>query len=159
MADQVRINKNIVSWGSIKVKCAGETFHGFDMLAYGDRRTRTKHYGMGRHHAPRARTSGKYEVDVVKLRGPKGTVQALRQKLADAGDGTSYGNTPCQVIAEFVEADDTPMLVEIEDCVICSDTSSHEENTDPLKDEIELDAMMIRRNGLTLFDSSEGSPA
>ena len=37
-------------------------------------------------------------------------------------------------------------------------SSSDEESPDPLKEEIEIDAMLIRRNGLVLFDASQGSP-
>jgi hypothetical protein len=58
----------------------------------------------------------------------------------------------------FFEAGEIPMHVKIERCVLTADTSSHEEGADPLLDELEADCMLIRRNGLVLFDLSEGSP-
>lgn len=159
MADEIRVNGNIHSWGSIKVKVGGETFYGFDLIAYGDKLEVVQAYGMGKHHAPRARTRGKYVTDPGKLRGPKGTMQALREKLASLStDGTSYGNVEFQVVAEFVEANDVPMIVELERTRWVEDASNHEESPDPLKDEITTNYMLIRRNGLTLFDPG-GEPA
>lgn len=163
MADQVRINGNVHSWGSIVVKIDGDRYSGFTSVSYGDKRERVKAYGMGRHHAPRARSRGKYSTDPVKLGGPKSSIQALRAALAaQASDGVSYGDVEFQLSVQYVEAGvdggDEPMQVDIENCVITANSSSDEEGTDPLKDEVECDCMLIRRNGLTLFDSSQGSP-
>lgn len=159
MADQVRINGNTHSWGSIVVKLDNERYHGFDKVSFGDARERAKAYGMGRHHAPRGRTSGKYSTEPVVLGGPKSTVQALRDALAaKSSGGNSYGNVEFEIVVQFIEADDAPMTVELTRCVIVKDSSSHEEGPDPMKDEIECDCMTIRRNGKTLFDESEGSP-
>lgn len=163
MADQVRINGNAHSWGSIIAKVDGERFYGFTSVAYGDKRERVKGYGMGRHQAPRSRSRGKYSTDPVKLGGPKSTIHALREKLAAlAADGTSYGDVEFLLVVQYVEAGvsggEVPMTVEIERCVITANSTSDEEGSDPLKDEVEIDCMLIRRNGLTLFDSSQGSP-
>jgi hypothetical protein len=159
MADEVRINGNLQSWGSISVKLDNERYHGFTKLSYGDSRERAKGYGMGRHHAPRGRTSGKYATEPVVLGGPKSTVQALRDALAaKSSSGTSYGDVEFEIVAQFIEPDDTPMTVELSRCVVTKDSSSHEEGPDPLVDELEIDTMLIRRNGKTLFDESEGSP-
>jgi hypothetical protein len=48
--------------------------------------------------------------------------------------------------------------VQISGCVITGNSSSDEESPDPLKEEIEIDCMAIRRNNLTLFDSMELVP-
>lgn len=157
--DPVRINGNQLSWGSIKVKVDGESFFGFTSLSYGDKRERVKAYGMGKHHAPRGRSRGKYTVEPVKLTGPKSTVQALRERLAaKADDGASYGNVEFEIVAQYIEADELPITVEIERCVWMTNTSSEEENPDPLTEDIEIDAMKIRRNGAVLFDETEGVP-
>jgi hypothetical protein len=159
MADQIRVNGNLYSWGSIKCKVAGELFHGFTTISYADKRERVKAYGMGRHHAPRGRSSGKYSTDPVKLAGPKSTMQALRASLALlAPDRVSYGNVEFQLIIQYVEPGEVPMNVEIEGCVITGNSTSDEENADPKNEECEIDCMLIRRNGLTLFDSSRGAP-
>jgi hypothetical protein len=50
------------------------------------------------------------------------------------------------------------MSVLITGCVIVGQSASEEESADPLKEELEIDCMAIRRNGLTLFDSSELVP-
>jgi hypothetical protein len=158
MADNIRVNGNAISWGSITLKIGNEKYHGFNLLNYGDKRTRTKGYGMGKHHAPRSRSRGKYETDPVKLRGPKSTIEAVRAALAFSSvDGRSYGDTECLIVSEYVEADETPMLVELHRCVVVADTSNHEENPDPLMDELEFDTMKVVRNGRTLFDSN-GEP-
>lgn len=157
MADEIRVNGNQHSWGSITVKFDGDRFFGFTAIGYADARERVKAYGMGRAQAPRGRSRGKYTVEAVTLSGWKGSVQQLRQALADAGDGESYGDTLFQIVVQYVEADDTPVTVELEDCVWAKNTTSEEEGPDPLKEDIEIDCMRIRRNGLVLFDNSEGS--
>lgn len=160
MADGIRVNGNQLSWGSIIAKIDGERFHGFTSIAYADKRERVKSYGMGRHQAPRARSRGKYTVEPVKLGGPKTTMQALRDALAArSSDQTSYGDVEFELVVQYVEpGDEQPLQVDIERCVFVANSSSEEEGGDPLKEEIEIDAMLIRRNGLTLFDSSQGSP-
>lgn len=93
MSDEIRVNGNVHSWGSI-------------ILKYGDARERAKVYGMGRHHAPRGRTRGKYTVEPVTLRGPKGTVQQLRALLAQqAPDGVSYGDVEFQIVVQYTETE------------------------------------------------------
>lgn len=159
MSDQVRINENICSWGSITLRIDDEIFSGFVSLSYSDKRERTKVYGMGKHHAPRARTRGKYSTEPGKLKGPKSTMHALREKLASKSkDGNSYGDFEFHVNAQYIEADEPEMYVDLERCVYVGTSSTEEENPDPLMEEIEIDMMAIRRNGRTLFDGSGGSP-
>lgn len=160
MSDAIRVNGNLYSWGSIIVKIGGESYSGFTSVSYGDKRERSVQHGMGRHHAPRGRSAGKYSADNTKLGGPTSTIHAVRQALAAmAADGKSYGNAECQVVVQYVEPDETPMHVEINRCALATDTSSHDEGPDPLKGEIEFSTMYIVRNGLTLFDQSKGFPS
>jgi hypothetical protein len=160
MADQIRVNNVMMSWGSITLKTGvGEPFRGFNEISYGDKRERVKAYGMGRHHAPRGRSGGKYTVDPVKLKGPKGTVQAFRNWLAtQAPDGISIGNVEFPIHVMYVDTGDEPMDVLVEGCALAADASNHSESPDPLMDDIELDCMRIWRNGLALFDATEGAP-
>jgi hypothetical protein len=159
MADQVRINGNQFSWGSIVLKCDGDRFYGFTGVSFADKRERVKAYGMGKHQAPRGRSRGKYSVDPVKLTGWKSSIQELRAALAlQAEDRISYGNVEFTIVVQYVESGENPMTVELERCVLVGNSSSDEEGADPLKEELEIDCMMIRRNGLVLFDASEGSP-
>lgn len=157
MSDDLRVNGNQVSWGSLTVKVIdGTRLFGFTAISFADSRERVKAYGMGRAQAPRGRSRGKYATEPVGLTGWKTSIQALRKALADAGDGVSYGDVVFQIVVQYVEGDEDPITVEIEDCVFVKNTTSDEEGSDPLKDEIEIDCMRIIRNGLVLYDASEG---
>jgi hypothetical protein len=159
MADEIRINGAQVSWGSIKVKIAGETFTGFTSLSYGDKLEVVTAYGMGKHQAPRGRSRGKYIVDPVKLGGPPSTMNAVRVKLASLSpDGSNYGQVEFLITAQYTETGEPPMTAEIEQCRYIANVENREEGAEVLKDEVEISAMKIRRNGLTLFDESEGAP-
>jgi hypothetical protein len=159
MSDQVRINGAMHSWSSTKLKIGAERYTGITSVSYGDKVERVKGYGMGRSHAPRGRSAGKYTAEPVKLRGSKSTIEAIRNQFALlAPDGKSMGLAEQDINLQFVEAGDLPMNVRLRGCKIAEDMSSHEENPDPLQDEITFDCMYIMRNGKTLFDSTEGLP-
>lgn len=156
MADAIRVNQNVYSWGSIEIKVADETFSGFTAVKYGDKRTRTKIYGQGKAHAPRGRSRGKYETSDGSLKGAKSTIQALRAKLASlSADGVSYGDVEFPIVINYVESDETPITVDLLRCVLTGGDTQEEENPDPLQEEIGIDYMYVKRNGLTLFDNSE----
>jgi hypothetical protein len=158
MADAIRVNGNQHSWGSIIIKVDGDAFYGFTAMSHGEKRERTKAYGMGRHHAPRGRSRGKYSTENAKITGWKGSVQDLRAALAaKSKDGKSYGDVVFQVVAQYVEDDDSPITEELIDCVWVADTTSHDESPDPLKEDFEIDYMYAKRNGLTLFDNADGA--
>lgn len=157
--DPIRVNGNQLSWGSITVKIADLDFYGFTAISYSDKRERVKAYGMGRHHAPRGRSRGKYSTEPVKLTGWKGSVNILRQALAEKSpSGLAYGDVDFSINIMYSEADEPSIAVDIEGCVWMTSTANDEENPDPLKEEIEIDCMVIRRNGLVLFDDSEPAP-
>jgi hypothetical protein len=159
MSDQIRINGNLFSWGSIICKVDGDLFSGFNSITYGDKRERVKGYGMARHHVPRGRSAGKYTTEAGKLGGTLDAVHALREKLASLSpDKISYGNAAFLITVQYVESDLLPLHIDLVRCVIVGDTTSHEEGPDPLKGELEFDYFYILRNGLTLFDASKGLP-
>lgn len=159
MSDQLRINGNQHSWGSIVIKLDDERYYGCTGITFADKRERVKAYGIGRHHAPRGRSRGKYSTEPVKLTMWKSAAQALREALArKSADGRSYGDVEFEILVQYIEVGDEPMDVSISRCVITGNSTSDEENPDPLKEEIEIDCMLIRRNGLSLFDGSQGSP-
>lgn len=157
MSDEVRVNGNLHSWGSIIFKIDDVKYHGFTSINYGDARERTKGHGMGRHGAARGRSRGKYTTEPVTVSAFKGTMQQVRKALADAGDGESFGDVEFQILVQYIESDDTEITVEIDRCVWVKDSSKNEEGADSLQDEAEFDCMLIRRNGLTLFDNSQPS--
>lgn len=155
-SDPIIVNNNQISWGSIKLKLNQDLFTGFTAISFSDKRERVKAYGMGRSHAPRGRSRGKYTVEPVKLTGWKSSVQIFRQALAaQASDGLSYGDVEFQILVQYIDTGENEIDVEIDRCVWMTNTTSDEENPDPLKEEVEFDAMLIRRNGLVLFDQTE----
>jgi hypothetical protein len=157
MADAIRVNDNQYDWGSIVIKVDGDEFYGFTAVSHSQKRERSKAYGTGKHRAPRGRTRGRYSAEG-KITGWKSSIQALRKKLAAlSADGKSYGDAVFQVVIQYIEADEEPITEELVDCVIASEDASHEENTDPLKEEVGIDIMYIKKNGLTLFDNSDGT--
>lgn len=153
--DQVRINGNVYSWGSITVKVGGERWTRLTSISFADKRERVKAYGQARHQAPIGRSRGKYTTEPVKVGAPPGSLQELRELLAtQAPDGVSYGDVEFDITVQYIESDETPITVEILDNVWASNSDALEEGGDPLKGETEFDCMRIVRNGLTLFDSN-----
>ncbi len=159
MSDSIRVNGNQLSWGSIRLILDNQPYSGFTGISYGDKRERVKAYGMGRHHAPRGRSSGKYSTESVKLTGWRSSVAIFRSALAArATDQKSYGSVEFMITVLYSEPSEPNIDVQILGCVWIGGTASDEESPDPLKEEVEIDCMSILRNGLTLFDSSELPP-
>jgi hypothetical protein len=159
MSDPIRVNGNLYSWGSITCKIDSIPVTGFTSIQFADKRERVFGWGMGRHHAPLGRSAGKYTPDPVKLTGWKHAVQELRERIAALSGTNSYGNAEFEIVTQATEPDQTPLIIVCTRCLWTGDSSTVEESADPLKDEIEVSTMGIRRNGLVLFDSSEGGAA
>jgi len=157
MSDAIRVNGNLYSWGSIVLTIDGEKYYGFTSLSFSDKRERKAVYGMGKAQAPRGKTRGKYTVDNAKLSGPISSVQAARAALAaKSTDGKSYGDVEFHVTCQFVETTETPMVVELFQCTWASNSLDASEGTDEVAEDFEVMPMKIERNGLCLFDASEG---
>lgn len=157
MADAVRINGLQISWSSAKLTINGESYTGITSIGYADSLEVTKAYGMGRHHGPRGRSAGKYSAEPLTMRAWKSTAQAIRDQLAALSpSGTSYGRAVVPIVLQYIEPDDAVITVEFEECRLVKCTSSNEEGADALAEDLEWDVMRIRRNGLVLFDESEG---
>lgn len=155
MSDPIMVNGNSHSWGSICAKVAGETIFGFNSISWGDKRERVKGTGMGQHQAPTRRSRGKYTCDVIKLKGFRGAVMELRQTLAKLSPvKDSYGDIEFQVVATYFELEEIPIIVVAERVTWQANSATDEEGAELLFEEIELDPMFLRRNGLTLFDNS-----
>ena len=154
MADSVLINGAMHSWSSTSFKLGGEKYTGITSIGYGDKRSRTKAYGLNRSYGAVGRTGGKYEVDSLKIKAYKATAQSIRSQLAAlSDDGVSYGNAEVPATLQFIEGTDV-ITVEFERCAMIADASTTDEKPDPLTDDLEFDVMKIRRNGLVLFDAT-----
>lgn len=153
--DRKRINGNVYSWGSIIVKCNGAEFNGLSGMKFSQKRERVKVYGTGRHQKPRGRTRGKYSAEG-GLTVYRGTMADLINFLKNqAPDKTSYGDVVFQVTSQYVEADETPMLVELVDCVVAAEDVTDDEGNEALKDDVGLDVMEVRKNGARLYDNTK----
>lgn len=155
MADSARINGLQISWSSLIFKIDGEEYTGITSIGYADALETSLAYGMGRHHAPRGRSAGKYTPDPLTVTCWKSTAQAIREQLAALSpSGTSYGRAVVPIVLQYVEPDDSVVTVEFEECRLTKCTSSNEEGPDNLSEDLEFSVLRIRRNGLALFDES-----
>jgi hypothetical protein len=151
MSDAIRVNQNVLSWGSITAKLGGVRYTFFRTVSYGDKRERTFQYGAGVDHSPRGRTRGKYSTEEGKLGGAKAGVRQFLLDLATkASDGETYGDVEFDVIVEFFENDELPCTDKLYRCVVTGVNSSHEEGPDGLEDELTLSYFEVTRNGKRL---------
>ena len=157
MSDAIRVNGNQHDFGSITLKINGEPFYGLSSIAYGQKRERSKTQGTGKHRAPRGRTRGKYSASA-SIAGPVATMEAIRVGLAAASDdGKSYGDVEFELSVQYDEKDDTPITITVHECVVANEDASDDSGSaDASEESWELDPMWIDKNGLTLFDNSEG---
>lgn len=159
MADVQRVNGKQISWSSMRIDVGSVRLFGFTGLTFSDKITEVLAYGMGASHAPRGRGAGKYEPEQSKLTGWKASMQALRAELAALSpNGKSYGYGSFTMTGQFISPDEEAITVELLDCRFVGDSSDHSESPDPLQDEAMIQPLRIKRNGLTLYDSSEEDP-
>jgi len=151
MADEIRINGIAHSWGSTKLKIAGERYSGIMSISYSDKLETAFGYGMGKSQKPRSQSRGKYSAEQVTMKVQTSTAQAIRDQLAARGGGLSYGTVLVPIVLQYLELDDSPITVEFEDCRLVEDGSSDEEGGDVLTVEIKFSTFGIRRNGKTLY--------
>lgn len=156
MADEVRINGNVPSWGSIVLKLNEKRYTGFSSVGYSDSRERVQVFGMGKAHKPIGQSKGKYVPGPVSLTGLKASINELRADLAElSASGNSFGDGEFEISVQYVEGENDPITDTIQRCTFAKNTVAHEENADPLKEDIELSCMSILWNGRALYDDSD----
>lgn len=156
MADLVRVNGNDLSWGSIIVKVGDVPFYGFTEVSYGDKRTREYGYGLGRHHAPRSKSAGKYEPDMLVIKGHKRSVSALLdalQALAEQQGFSSFADAQFQTVVQYIENDAEHTDI-IDGCTVESVKDAHTEGPGLLMQDIEARPMTVERDGKVMFSRS-----
>jgi hypothetical protein len=155
MADPILINGNVHSYASLVAKIANVKWNGFTAINYAQKRPRSKVYGMGRAGGPRGRTSGRYEPDPVTVKGPKSTIAQLKKELAQrSSDQKSYGNVAFDLTLQYIDAGEQSITVLFEGLTIVGESTSNEEGPDAIIEELTLDVMRIKENGLTLYDGT-----
>lgn len=157
MSDEARINGLQISWASLRLKIRGELYSGITSIDYADSRERAYTYGMGRHHAPRGRTAGKYTVEPMVMTVYPSTAKAIIEDLAGQAEaGRGYGSVSVPIVLQYIEQDDAVITVEFEDCALTKVENSHEEGPEGLNGKLTWMPMRILRDGLALFDSEAG---
>jgi hypothetical protein len=78
--------------------------------------------------------------------------ELLKELAAKSADGKSFGNVTFQIHLDFIE-DDQSHDADIVDCQITGVDDANQEGADPLKTDLTIMPMYIRRDGLTLFEN------
>jgi hypothetical protein len=159
----VERNGRIVSWSDYIFKFGGERVTGVTKLSYAIKRTRTLAYGQSRSHRPIGKTSGKTEIENIKVTmhrhswsGVNGQSTGVRQWLQNqSDDGVSVGNPDnVQILVQLFNPS-TESTIEFQGCALVSDSKSAEENPDPNFVELEFIFEGCVEDGSTIYDSSE----
>lgn len=164
MSDLLRVNGNIIGWGSVKFKVNNRSYAGFTEIGWGEKLESALQWGMGRHQAPQGSTAGKYTPDMVKVKGRYASVNALKKQIAALSpSGRSYGAIRFSGVVFYTEPGtiDTPgesHRVEFAGLKWAENTITNSEGSEAIMPEFSLQVLAIREDGLVLFDDSEGSP-
>ncbi len=155
MSDVVEVNGVQASWGSISAKVDGDRYFGITEITFGDKLETVFAHGMARHQAPRGRSRGKYTTDEGKIKLFVGSAKALREALAAAGNGDSYGLTQFTLEVQIVEAssNEPPVDTVLFDCRLGAITNTFTEGNEALQEEYTFSCMRIERDGLTLYEN------
>jgi hypothetical protein len=154
--DAPRVNGKAFEWGSIRIKLVSQEIIGITALDFGQKRERVALYGTGRSRAPIGFTSGKYSTENGKMTIWSHTYRDLIEELASrAPDKTSYGDVTFNIFAHLEEPGEKPLRHELYECAITSESTSYQEGTEPLKQDIGLFIMYVKTNGKTLFNNSQ----
>jgi hypothetical protein len=158
MSDSIRVNGNLLSWGSGGLKIDSVPYYGIKDISFDEAIEQALIYGMGRHHAPRARTRGKYVPSALKVVMEVQTVKVVQRALAaQASDGRSFGTVEFEVFLEGVEAEQT-YTAQFNRCKWQKTGVAWSEGPDAWYQECEFNFFTVVQNGLTLFDATAGSP-
>lgn len=151
MSDEVRINGLQISWSSLKLKIDGTPYSGVTSIEYADGLETAYAYGMGRDHAPRGMTAGKYTPEPLVLTVATSTSKAIREDLAGkAQPGRGYGSVSVPIIIQYIEPDDAVVTVEALDARLVKVEASNEEGPDALNEKLTFMPMRLVRDGLSL---------
>ena len=157
MSDSIRVNGNLLSWGSCGFKIDSQRYYGITAISFSEALEQSLKYGMGRHHAPRARTRGKYTVEPLKITAEVQTIRLVQQALAaKASDQRSYGTVEFEVFLEAIELEQQ-YTADFLRCKWAKNSSNFVEDAEGLYQEVELSTMQISQNGLVLFDATQGN--
>lgn len=155
MSDNARINGVQISWSSVKLKIEGVPYFGITGIEYGDAVEQAYAYGIGRHHAPRGKTAGKYTPDPLVLTVWKSTGAAIREDIHTRAAGRGLARVPSTIIIQYIEGSDDVITIEASQCTLVKVEESAEEGTDALSEKLTFMPMRILRDGVAMYDTTD----
>lgn len=155
MSDQIRVNGNLFSFGSIELKIGEERFTGVTEISYADKLERSQIYGMGRTQPARGVTRGKYTVEESTLTMHKDSAQELRELLKQQAGKNFIGDIEFEIVVQYFESDLDPQTDILSRCRYSGASISNSEGTDATTESITVQPMFISRNGVALYEESK----
>lgn len=152
------INNKLVSWSHTRLTIDGDRFTGFTSIAWDEKREDAIGYGATKDHAPIGYSDGKYTPGEIKIKGPVHAIAQLRDWwAAKAADARSYGDVilPNMNMQWDLGEGQPEQTVEWRDLRWASNNNSNDESADPREEEITIKFLKCKRNGKTLYNSSE----
>lgn len=142
--------------GSVRMIFARETVTFFGEASWGQKLARGVGYGMDRAQGPQKWTRGRLENSGLKVKGFAGGVQKIKELLAEQSEsGSDYGNSPIDIVFQFIEANESPIDVHFYVCLLDEDNCSISDSPDPIYNELMFWFKRKTENGLSQEDRSE----
>lgn len=148
-----RINGNLHSHASIKLKAGTTLITAFKSITYGDKIERSMAHGADPSFAPIGRTQGKYTADQVVAEIEKGQADELRSALAQlSANGKSMGSVEVEIVVTYETPSRSLITDTIQRCKLAANAAKDDDGGDALYDTLTFDPMTILWNGKTLFE-------
>lgn len=160
MADinTVNIQGKLVSSSHSRLIIDGDRFTGFTSISWDEKREDVLGYAATPDAAPIGYSDGQYTPGELKIKGPVHAINQLRAWwAAKAADGRSYGMViiPSATLEWDLGEGMPEQSAEWIDIRWQSNSNTNERNNDPKEEEIALKFRLCKRNGMTLYNSSE----
>lgn len=150
MADVLRINNTLYSWTSCSFKIDLAPYLGIVSIKNGQKRDRTKVWGMDKSGRALGRTRGKYDLDPVEITFLEDTYNSLCTYLAVKGLG-SIGDAEVQGILSVSELGKEPIIITFQDMVLVSESDDKKEGPEGNMIVATFDIMGLYRNFKPMF--------
>ena len=151
MTDTLRVNGNLVSWGSHILTINGLRYTSLTEVSYGDKLETTQGYGMSRSHGPIGRTAGKYVPDNLKMKMYQHAITDIIAMLANISPDGSLGSAVIPITLAYYEVGLPDHMLSFVDCRLVTFTESITESADAPMGELEWTVQRIYRDGTALF--------
>ncbi len=153
--ESILVNGKTYDHSCSRLDVFGMKVVGFTSIDYGDKIERGE--ARGASQVALGVTKGKYTTDPCKITLHKSSAAELRKHIAgQSRTGNSTGNVKGTIVVQFVDDELGVQTHELIDCRMNNPgTGSSKEGSDPLTEDVEFYVRLIKRNGVTLFESDE----